>query len=335
MAVWWISEAIPIPATALLPILLFPVLGVTDGGEVTLAYANHLIFLFLGGFLIAVTIERWNLHRRMALHVIRVVGFTPDRIILRFMLATALLSMWISNTAATMMMATIGMAVLYQICTGWRAESITDETASQNARLGTTQMLGIGYSASIGGIATLIGTPPNAILAGVVGNYYGIHIGFLQWMLFGLPLSLLMLGICWIYLTRIAKRGGPRRLPGGRQIVEGEIRQLGPLKSQEKKVPLAVPVMGALAATMQMHPLGLMTAVAVAASFAFMLPVATPPNAIIFGTRYVTIQQMAKTGFWLNLIGVLLITLFVIYWLPIAWGIDITTLPDGWPPYSG
>lgn len=458
MAVWWISEAIPIPATALLPILLFPVLGVTDGGEVTLAYANHLIFLFLGGFLIAVTIERWNLHRRMALHVIRVVGFTPDRIILGFMLATALLSMWISNTAATMMMATIGMAVLYQICTGWRAESITDETASQNARLGTTLMLGIGYSASIGGIATLIGTPPNAILAGVVGNYYGIHIGFLQWMLFGLPLSLLMLGICWIYLTRIANRGGPRRLPGGRQIVEGEIRQLGPLKSQEKKVlavfvmvalswilrglvdagtlayvkdstiamagaialfvipsdwkkreflldwntavripwdililfgggfalaqgfsdtgltsylaeqlsvfehsdvivvvaavtcaiiflteitsntataSLAVPVMGALAATMQMHPLGLMTAVAVAASFAFMLPVATPPNAIVFGTRYVTIQQMAKTGFWLNLIGILLITLFVIYWLPIAWGIDITTLPDGWPPYSG
>lgn len=448
MAVWWVTEAIPIPVTALLPVVLFPVLGVVDGSQVTKAYANHLIFLFLGGFLIAIAIERWNLHRRIALHTIRVIGVTPNRIVLGFMLATAFLSMWISNTAATMMMATIGMAVLSRLHPG--SGSGSGSTAEEEFPFGISLMLGIAYSASIGGVATLIGTPPNAILAAIVENTYGVSISFLQWMTFGLPLSLAMLLLCWLYLTRIAYRGESNEIAGGRDTIQREIQQLGNMQSGEKRVlavfllvallwilrglldaevlpyvrdstiamggavalfiipssrgpreflldwksavripwdililfgggfalaqgfsetglthylaeqlaflrhsplviavaavtcgiiflteltsntataSLALPVAGALAVSMYIEPLALMTAVAVAASFAFMLPVATPPNAIVFGTRYVSIRQMAKTGFWLNLAGIAVITAFVVLLLPVVWGIDIGTNP--------
>ncbi|MGD8619729.1 MAG: SLC13 family permease, partial [Gammaproteobacteria bacterium] len=229
MAVWWVSEAIPLPATALLPILLFPLLGVLDGVEVTRAYGNHLIYLFLGGFLIAVTMEKWNLHHRIALHTIRLVGVTPNRIVLGFMLATAFLSMWISNTAATMMMVTIALAVLHEIA--------RDAGESPGcSQFGTALMLGIGYSASIGGIATLIGTPPNAIFAGVVERTYGISISFVDWMKFGLPLSLVMLGITWVYLTRIRFRGGQPELAGGSEFIRDQIGKLGPMSRAEKGV---------------------------------------------------------------------------------------------------
>ncbi len=186
MATWWITGAIPIPATALLPILLFPVLGVLGAAEVTRAYGHHLIYLFLGGFLIAVTMEKWHLHHRIALHTIRMVGVTPNRIVLGFMLATAFLSMWISNTASTMMMVTIATAVLHEV-----ANEIEHEPGK--LQFGTALMLGIGYAATIGGIATLIGTPPNAIFAGVVEKAYGYSISFVEWMSFGLPLSVVML----------------------------------------------------------------------------------------------------------------------------------------------
>jgi len=167
MAIWWVSEAIPIAATALLPIALLPLLGVMDARQVTLAYGHHLVFLFLGGFLIAVTMEKWGLHRRIAMHIIRRVGFTPARIILGFMLATAFLSMWISNTATTMLMMTIGLGVIRQ--TGVLQADGEDAAMSLGqGRFGTALMLGIAYAASIGGVATLIGTPPNAILAGVI-----------------------------------------------------------------------------------------------------------------------------------------------------------------------
>jgi di/tricarboxylate transporter len=229
MAIWWASEAIPVPATALLPILLFPVLGVIDGGEVTRAYANHLIYLFLGGFLIAVTMEKWNLHHRIALHTIRLVGVTPSRIVLGFMLATAFLSMWISNTAATMMMVTIAAAVLHEI-------SADAGESAGGARFGSALMLGICYAASIGGIATLIGTPPNAIFAGVVEKTYGISIGFVDWMKFGLPLSLVMLGCAWLYLTRIRFHGALPQLAGGREFIHGQIAELGPMSRPEKEV---------------------------------------------------------------------------------------------------
>lgn len=217
MAVWWISEAIPIPATALIPIVLYPLLDVMAPADVTQSYAHHLIFLFMGGFMIAVTVEKWNLHQRIALHTIRVVGMTPDRIILGFMIATAFLSMWISNTASTMMMLTVGLAVLHQIAKEIESSNSTNniDTREGHFRFGIALMLGIGYSASIGGISTLIGTAPNLVFVGIVEDTYGISINFLQWMSFGFPLAIVMLAITWFYLTRIAYPSEIDHLPGG------------------------------------------------------------------------------------------------------------------------
>jgi solute carrier family 13 (sodium-dependent dicarboxylate transporter), member 2/3/5 len=453
MAAWWITEAIPIPATALIPIVLYPLLDVMAPAEVTQSYAHHLIFLFMGGFMIAVTVERWNLHQRIALHTIRIVGMTPDRIILGFMIATAFLSMWISNTASTMMMLTVGLAVLHQI-----AKEIEDDDTTHNIdtreghfRFGIALMLGIGYSASIGGISTLIGTAPNLVFAGIIEDTYGISISFLQWMSFGVPLAMVMLAITWFYLTKIAYPSEIDHLPGGEKTIRKEILALGEITSQEKKVlfvfclvatlwivrglfdfkvfhlikdstiamagalllfvipsnwrereflldwktavkipwdililfgggfalakgfsetglttflagqlsildgssiiliiavvtllviflteltsntataSLTLPIMAALAGAMQIHPFGLMVSTTIAASFAFMLPVATPPNAIIFSSRYVSIPQMMNAGVWLNLLGVVLITLFVMFLLPVVWGIDIHSFPE-------
>ena len=433
MAIFWITEAIAIPATALLPIALFPLLGIMPTSSVTSAYGNHLIYLFLGGFLIAVTIEKWGLHKRIALHTIRIVGSTPRRIILGFMLATAFLSAWISNTATAMLMLTIGLAILRQV-----GQDQAGQTESQSS-FGTALMLGIAYAASIGGVATLIGTPPNAILAGIVETNYGYRIGFAEWMLFGVPLSLIMLGLTWYYLTRFVLASDFKGLPGGRQMVAEQLALIGPMKPEEKKVllvfvlvaaawlfsgllkfeflksvtdssiailgavalflipsnwrkgeflldwatavkipwdiivlfgggfalasgfassgltvwiadqfsvlqgvgltvivfcvvlvvvfltevtsntataSLLIPAIGAFGEAMQINSLFLMIAVAVSASFAFMLPVATPPNAIVFSSRQVTIPQMAKAGLWLNMLGCALITLLVVLWLP-------------------
>jgi sodium-dependent dicarboxylate transporter 2/3/5 len=439
MAIWWISEAIPVPATALLPILLFPVLGVLDGSEVTRAYGHHLIYLFLGGFLIAVTMEKWNLHHRIALHTIHLVGVTPNRIVLGFMLATAFLSMWISNTAATMMMVTIAVAVLREI------ERDSPE-AAPGSQFGAALMLGICYAASVGGVATLIGTPPNAIFAGVVEKTYGISVSFVDWMKFGLPLSLVMLGITWVYLTRVRFRGVQPQLAGGRELIREQLNRLGPMSRAERGVAavfslvallwivrglyqpaalgmvtdstiaiggalllflipvslarreflldwktavtipwdiiilfgggfalargfsetgltswlagllavlqgadivliiaavvllvifltevtsntatasLLLPVMAALAAAVEVHPFGLMVAAVIAASFAFMLPVATPPNAIVYGSHQISIQQMAGAGLWLNLLAVVLVTGFICLLLPRVWNLDL------------
>jgi len=447
MAAWWVSEAVPIPATALLPIALFPLLGVMKTQQVTGAYANHLIYLFMGGFLIAVTMEKWQLHKRIALHTIKLVGVSPKRIVLGFMLATAFLSMWISNTATAMMMVTIGLALIRQVKESLPASVQDDATAFPFA---TSLMLGIAYAASIGGVATLIGTPPNAILAGVVEKTYGITIGFADWMLFGFPLSIVMLLLTWYYLVHFVYRSDLTELPGGKRAVEQALLQLGVMTKQEKRVlivfvcvasawilrsvinvdalamitdssiamlgalalfvipadfskreflldwntavkipwdiiilfgggfalaegfnssgltlwlanqltvlegthivllvavivllvifltevtsntataSLLLPVMGALAVAMNIHPLATMIAVAVAASYAFMLPVATPPNAIVFASRAVTIPQMAKAGFALNLLGVVLITLFIFVALPLVLDIDIRHLP--------
>jgi sodium-dependent dicarboxylate transporter 2/3/5 len=190
MALWWISEALPMAATALLPIVLFPLLGVMDTAATTHSYANHLIYLFLGGFLIAMAMQKWELHRRIALHTIRLVGVSPRRTVLGFMLATAFLSMWISNTATAMMMLPIGLAVI--------ARHRNHGDKSPDA-LAVPLMLGIAYAASIGGVATLIGTPPNAILAGVLENMSGVAIGFADWLFFAFPLSVLMLLLAWLY----------------------------------------------------------------------------------------------------------------------------------------
>lgn len=428
MAIWWISEAVPIPATALLPIVLFPLLGILPAAEATLAYANHLIYLFMGGFMIAVAMERWQLHRRLALHVIRAVGTSPARLVLGFMLATALLSMWISNTATAMLMVTIGLAVLKQLLPGEKAS---------DSPLGTALMLGIAYAASIGGVATLIGTPPNAVLAAVLERYYGIELQFAVWMRFALPLSVLMLLLTWLYLTRVAFALDNVQCEESSGQIRDQLRRLGRPSAAEKRVALVfaavallwighglidwapfqavkdstiaiggalllfalpagdgkgsrlldwqtavripwdiillfggglslaagfsetglttwlagqlrflegapmpllilgtgvlvifltevtsntataslmLPVLGALAQALQISPLLLMVTATLCASFAFMLPVATPPNAIVFGSRCIRMAQMARAGLWLNVLGVLLISLFVYLW---------------------
>ncbi|MGB1800161.1 MAG: SLC13 family permease [Gammaproteobacteria bacterium] len=239
MATWWITEAIPIPATAMLPIFLFPVLGVMNGSEVTQAYAHHLIYLFLGGFLVAVTIEKWNLHRRIALYTILFFGVTPNRIILGFMVSSAMLSMWISNTAATMMMLTIGIAVLKQISDEIEHDkSLQIDTRPEHFRFGIALMLGIAYAASIGGVSTLIGTPPNAVLAGIIETQFQQSIGFLDWVIFALPLSIIMLVITWYFLTRFAYPSELKQLPGSKAVLKQEMIELGAMSKEEKIVLL-------------------------------------------------------------------------------------------------
>ncbi|MCW8956513.1 MAG: SLC13 family permease [Gammaproteobacteria bacterium] len=444
MATYWISEAIPLAATALMPIALFPLLNVMPTPQVTEAYSNHLIFLFMGGFLIAVAIEKWHLHKRLALHTILLVGVSPHRIVLGFMLATAFLSAWISNTATAMMMVTIGIAVIRQTNTSLGRPA--DAQADCNSPFATTLMLGIAYAASIGGVATLIGTPPNAILAGVIESNFGYSISFAEWMMFGVPVSVTMLIISWLYLTNVGFHCEFDELPGGKLAIRQQLLGLGAMSRQEKKVltifllvaagwilkglvdiellkpvkdssiaimgalllfmipadlkkgeflldwntaknipwdiiilfgggfaladgfsssgltewianqllildgmhlivivamvtllvifltevtsntataSLMLPIMGAFALAIHVHPLNLMVAVALAASYAFMLPVATPPNAIVFSSRQVTIPQMAKAGLLLNLIGAILITLFVIGLLPLIFDLAI------------
>jgi sodium-dependent dicarboxylate transporter 2/3/5 len=434
MATWWISEAIPIAATSLLPVALFPLLNVMSTKATTSAYANHLVFLFLGGFLIAMAMQKWNLHKRIALHTIRAVGVSPPRIILGFMLATAFLSMWISNTATAMMMLPIALAVVGQL-----TNDDSSDLEAYSPAFGVALMLGIAYSASIGGVATLIGTPPNAILAGIVERVYEQRISFAAWMSFGLPLSIVMLTIAWFYLTRIAYPVKHQTVPNVTQVIQQQINQLGPMTRQEGlvalifalvaitwitrglieiklldgvsdatiaivgalllfiipsdikqreflldwssavKLPwdililfgggfalaqgfsdsgltewivlqmsvlkgaylvvlilaitlvvifltevtsntatatLILPVLGALATAVDVEPMTLMIPAAIAASYAFMLPVATPPNAIVFSSRYITIPQMARAGFYMNLVASLVITLFVLFLLP-------------------
>ncbi|WP_027184769.1 SLC13 family permease [Desulfovibrio inopinatus] len=451
MAIWWITEAIPIPATALLPIALFPTLGIMKSAQSTAPYANHLIYLFMGGFFIAVTMERWNLHRRIAMHTIKIVGSSPNRMILGFMIATAFLSMWVSNTATTMMMVPIGLAVVAQ-ATGLEADDLkVCAHGGVEFNFGKSLMLGIAYAASIGGVGTIIGTPPNTIMVGMIEKMYGQQITFAQWMAFGIPLSVIMLAISWWVLTHFLFSTKGQELGGGEAIIDAELRKLGPMKKEEKKIvwvfaivalcwilrgfikipqiammhdatiaiigalalfiipsdfkkgrflldwktavkipwdvillfggglaiasgfsktglaawiagnlsilegtgmvvfigavvimtiflteitsntataTLLVPIMGSAAVAMGVNPYGTIVAACVSASYAFMLPVATPPNAVVFGSGCVTIPQMARTGLYLNIIGAILITFFVVAIMPTLWGLDLSTLPE-------
>lgn len=458
MAVWWITEAIPIAATALLPIILFPLTGVLSAGEVTLQYGNPLIFLFLGGFLLSAAIQKWNLHKRIALRIILTVGLSPARIVLGFMVATAFLSMWISNTATALMMIPIGLAVIHQMTAIIEERRLPIDTRPENFNFGISLMLSIAYGASIGGLGTIIGSPPNAIFAGFVETALGETVSFTQWLMYGLPLSVIGLALCWFYLTRIAFPVTWTGLDDATSVLTEQYRKLGPMSRPEKRVaaifaamallwigrgllegllndvglggitdttisiagalalflvksgeqsgfsgdkssgrglidwqdtaevpwgilllfgggltlakgidssgaalwlaeqlvvlqktpPLLVilavtvlvllltevssntatatvfmPVMVGLATALGVSPQLLMVAAATAASCAFMLPVATPPNAIVFGSGYITPGQMLKAGFGLNAIFIVLITALVYWWLPVAWGINL------------
>ncbi|HMR68255.1 MAG TPA: DASS family sodium-coupled anion symporter, partial [Anaerolineae bacterium] len=234
MAIWWMTEALPIPVTALLPIALFPTLGIMKSAETTPSYANHIIYLFIGGFFMAVAMEKWNLHKRIAMHTIRLVGDGPERVILGFMLATGFLSMWVSNTATAMMMVPVGMAVITQVVNLLKEKG--SEVDPENFKFGTALMLGIAYAASIGGVATLIGTPPNTVLAGIVEKQYGQTITFASWMAFGLPLSVTFLLITWFLLVKVMLRPEIDKLPGGMELINNELKKLGPMSRQEKQV---------------------------------------------------------------------------------------------------
>ena len=451
IATWWITEAIPIPATSLMPIILFPMTNGLDVSATTSAYGNDTIFGFMGGFLIALTMEKWNLHKRLALSIISVIGTNTERIILGFMVATGFLSMWISNTATAMMMVPIGLAIIYQVSEALKDDASID-TSKENFGFGKALMLGIAYSASLGGIATLIGTPPNTLLAGAVNEIYGIEITFAQWMLFGVPLAWIFILIAWVYLVKIAYPQKLKHLPGGSEVIRQQKTDLGIASFEERavfvvfiaaalawisrsfvldafapnlemtdamvgliasmilfiipsknrqgdhlldwatavKLPWGIlllfggglaiaagftnsglsewignqlidlqgvnvliivlvvaalvlflteitsntatasmmfPIMASLAVALSIHPYALMVTAAVAASCAFMLPVATPPNAVVFGSGYLRISDMAKAGFALNIFGIFFVGLSVFYFLPLVWGIDLMSIP--------
>jgi solute carrier family 13 (sodium-dependent dicarboxylate transporter), member 2/3/5 len=231
MASWWVTEAVPIPVTSLLPVALLPLLDVRPISEVTAPYAHPLIFLFLGGFMIALAVQRWNLHLRIALLILSIAGRRPERIVAGFMGGTALLSMWVSNTATAAMMLPIGLSVLVLM------ESVDTETdPEQQRRFAAALMLGIAFGANIGGLGTLIGTPPNALLAAFMTETYGIRIGFAQWMIVGVPAAATMLVGAWWILTRWAFPLVSSEVVGFRRLIAGKRAELGPLRGSEKRV---------------------------------------------------------------------------------------------------
>jgi sodium-dependent dicarboxylate transporter 2/3/5 len=435
IAVWWITEALPIAVTALLPIVLFPLTNGMSLSETTESYGHKYVFLYIGGFIIAIAIEKWKLHKRIALNIINVVGTNMSNIILGFMLATAFLSMWISNTATAVMILPVGMAIVVQLKDN--PATVQNETSI----LGKALMLAIAYSASIGGIATLIGTPPNLVFAGIVKQTYNIEISFFQWFKFGIIISSVLLVVCWYYLTRIAFDFKGKKFPGGKAEIKKQLKELGAFTFEEKlvlivfvstafcwitrsfilqdllpqiddtiiaigfalvlfllpskqkgtklmdwedavKLPwgiillfgggmalalgfetsglavwignhlsalgnlhlfflllilitsvnflteitsnlattaMLLPVLVSIASAVGLHPYFLLVGATLAASCAFMLPVATPPNAVVFGSGYIKIEDMVKKGFILNVISIILITLAVYFLLPLLW----------------
>ncbi|MCI4671164.1 MAG: DASS family sodium-coupled anion symporter [Bacteroidia bacterium] len=447
IAIWWITEAIPIAVTSLLPIVLFPLTGALGIAETTASFGHKYIFLYIGGFMLAIAIERWNLHKRIALGVIQLIGTNVTMIILGFMIATAGLSMWISNTATSVMMLPIGMAIVVQL----RDNPATIE--NENRIFGKALMLAIAYSASIGGMATLIGTPPNLVFAGIVQELYGIEISFMQWLKVGLPISLILLAISWIYLTNVAFKFKQKEFPGGRTEINRQLKALGPMSfeetmvlvvfvltgvawisrkyliaqffpqvddtviamvasvllfvlpaSKEKKrslinweeavklpwgilllfggglalaqgfkisglaawiggqmslldgislivlllilvtavnflteitsnlatTAMLLPILAPLAMGIGVHPYILLVGATVAASCAFMLPVATPPNAVVFGSGYLKIPEMVRVGIFMNLISIAILTLMIYFLLPMLWEFDPVSYPEAW-----
>jgi len=444
IAIWWITEAIPIAVTALLPLVLFPLSGGLDLSSTSSSFGHKYVFLYMGGFIIAIVIEKWNLHRRIALNIINLIGSDVRKIILGFMIATAFLSMWISNTATSVMMLPIGLAIIKQL------QDNPDTVEDENQTFGKALMLAIAYSASIGGVATLIGTPPNLVLAGVVLDTYGYEITFMQWFSFGLPISIILIFICWKYLTKYAFSFKQKSFPGGKQEIKRLLSSLGKISYEEKiiafvfaltafcwitrsfllqkilpglddtiiaiffaiilflipskkkgerlinwneavKMPwgiillfgggmalakgfdvsglavwigsqmtslsglpiivlilvliavvnflteitsnlattaMLLPVLAPMALTIDIHPFVLMVGAAVAASCAFMLPVATPPNAVVFGSGYLRIPDMVSKGFFMNIVSIVILTFFVYFVLPELWDISINSFPQ-------
>ena len=442
MALWWVTELIPLAVTSLLPIVLFPALGIMNGREVSATYFNHVIFLFIGGFLVALAIQKWGLHKRIALKILRIIGSSPGRILLGFMLATAFLSMWISNTATAMLMVPILLSIITKL------EEINGKTLVKHFAVGL--LLCIAYSASIGGIATLVGTPPNLSFARIFYIYFpnAPEISFATWFFYAFPISLVLFAVLYGYLYLIfvkrkknwkslskneilldyLKLGrknfeekvliiafaslallwffradimiGGFKIPGwsslfnypqffndgtvaifvavilfmipsktqpgtflmdwkaaeeipweiillfggGFALASGfkesglslwfghQLEWLGgmhplililcisflvtfltEITSNTATVETLLPILAGLAVSIETNPLLFMLPATIAGSLAFMLPVATPPNAIVFGSKRISVIQMAKTGFFLNIIGIILVSVITYY----------------------
>ncbi|MCY9787038.1 DASS family sodium-coupled anion symporter [Nocardiopsis sp. EMB25] len=238
IATWWATEAIPIPVTSLVPLVAFPIL--VDGvavGDVAPSYGSPTIFLFMGGFMLALAMQRWNLHKRIALTIVSKVGSNTVGLIGGFMVATAFISMWVSNTATTVMMLPVGLSVVALI-TQFRG-------GRTDANFATALMLGIAYAASIGSVATLIGTPPNVLMVAYLSEFHDITIGFGQWMMVGLPIAVAFLFLAWVVLARLLFRPGIKRVEGAQELIRDELREMGPISRPEKLV-LAVFVTAAL-----------------------------------------------------------------------------------------
>ena len=456
MAVWWVTEAIPLGATSLLPLFLFPLLGILNGEQTAVTYINSTIFLFLGGFLIALAMEKWNLHKRIAIAIISFVGNSPQKIILGFLLSSFFISMWISNTATAVMMLPIGLAIISQL------EEKFSEEITHSFSLGV--LLSIAYGASLGGIATLIGTPPNLSMARILHIIFpkAPEIGFGTWMQLALPIALLLMTVCYLLLVKVFFKIH-KELLVDRRMLEEEKRKLGKISSEEKlvgavfittavlwifrsdmvlgfttlpgwsnifphpeyfndgvvaiamssllfmfpskggrsafilekdvfsKIPwgiillfgggfalakgfvtsglsdsigrsltsfgvvspiimiiiiafvvqalteftsntataeMVLPITASMAVAMHVNPLFFMIPATLSASFAFMFPVGTPPNAVIFGSQRLKMSEMAKVGATLNLISIPVLLIAIYFFGRIIFDIDLSVFPD-------
>ncbi|MDW7694414.1 SLC13 family permease [Flammeovirgaceae bacterium SG7u.111] len=444
VAIWWIFETLPMAVTALLPIVLFPLTGGMDIKTTTTTYFSPLVVLYLGGFIIALAIEKWELHQRIALNIIKVIGSNTKMIVLGFMVATAFLSMWISNTATTLMMLPIGMAIANQL---GKLRHADDEELRMN--FNKSLVLAIAYAASIGGMATLIGTPTNAIFSAISIELYDKEVSFSEWFSFGLPVSTFLLFIAWLYLTSFSFKSGSSKIYGATDEVDKRLKMLGKMGYEEKliaivfgltalawmlrsfvlskfipnlndtiiaiagaivlfiipskekgqalmdwetakKLPWGVlllfggglaiaasfknsgladwfalqmaalesyhyaivllaiilmvnffteitsnvataavvlPILASMSQSIDVHPFGLMIGACFAASCAFMLPVATPPNAIVYSSGYLKVGDMIRTGVWLNILTAIILFLCIYFLLPLIWGIDMMKFP--------
>ena len=424
MILWWITEVVSISVTALIPLTFFPLLNIMTIKEVAPYYGHPIVFLFFGGFIMALALEKVNLHKRIALNIIRLTGTHPDQVVLGFLISTAFLSMWISNTATTVVMLPIAYSVIKLM------SSDGDGLTSHDKKFALSLMLGIAYSANVGGIATIIGTPPNLVLAGFMESEYNYSISFLGWMAIGVPFTILMIGFIYFILTKVLYRTVIDDFSGPKNLIENELKSLGKIKTQEKYVmvifsiaiglwisknlineyftglnlsdttismlaaftcfcvvhnkefifrwedtknlpwgiiilfggglalanglsqagiidligsyvsentfsvllisallitvmlfmtelmsnvalaAIFAPMVAGVATGLDMNLLHLLIPVTIASSCAFMLPMATPPNAIVFASGHIRVKDMARTGIFLNLISIALLIVF-------------------------
>jgi sodium-dependent dicarboxylate transporter 2/3/5 len=428
MATWWSTEAIPVAATAFIPLVSFPLLQVMSVKAVAQSYAHPTIFLFMGAFVLALAVEKWSLHRRIALTVLSRTGTDGRKLILGFMVAAALLSMWMTNTSTAMMLLPIAASVAAMV-----AEKAVGVSVEEKRQFQVALLLALAYATTIGGMSTIIGTPPNVMLVGFIEENYGLQIAFFDWMLIGLPLALVLLPIGWVVLTRVAFRVDVPASPEAANVILGMRREMGAMTSSERRVgllflsvvvlwmsrkwlndvsgleglsdagivmaaalllfvipsekgsatrlmewedvarlpwgvlilfggglalavwlgesllPVAnwstlvlivaaaglvvflteltsnlattatfLPVIAAIAAQSGLEPLILCVPVTLAASCAFMLPVATPPNAIVFSSGVLTIPEMVRAGFVMNLVALVVLTLLATLAVPLV-----------------